>query len=293
MVGGVADLNEQLAEIANLNRAIDAGGGAMSIGDLADKRDLAIRNIAEVAGVTAHLQADGQATVFLGGHAVVNGGEARQLSVDTSGAGIPIVTLAVDGGSINANKLLGGKVGGEIAAYEATSGYLDELDTFAADFTNAMNAQHAAGFDANGTAGGALFSFDPTNAATTMSFSAAITADPDLLAFASSPTALAGDGGNLAAMMTLEGQSIVGGKTPGTFLSNLTSEVGGDVSSAAIVADRQSDIIFDLDELASNLGGVDMDEEASNLMMYQTAYQAAAKTMQVTDQMLGVLMDVI
>ena len=291
VMAGISDMNQQINEIAKLNLAIESGGGSLEMGDLADRRDLAIRNIAELAGVTANLQPDGQATVFVGGHAVVNGSEGRMLTVDNSGPGIPRVRLEVDTGSVNVNNVLSGEIGGHLDAYNATSGYIDDLNTFTVDFATAMNTQHAAGFDLNDTPGGDLFTFDPLDPAATMSFSSAITEDSDLLAFAGASPALAGDGDNLIALMDLEDQLVVGGSRPGDFLSGLTSRVGSDVASADLVASRQSQVVADLDELASNLSGVDMDEEAANLITYQTAYQAAAKVMQVTDSMLGILMD--
>jgi len=291
VMAGVSDLNQQLNEIAKLNIAIESGGGSLELGDLADRRDLAIRNIAELAGVTANLQPDGQATVFIGGHAAVSGGEARMLSVDNTGPGVPTVTLAVDSGSVNVNRVLGGEIGGHLDAFTATSGYIDDLNTFTTDFAAAMNTQHAAGFDATGTPGDILFDFDPLDPAATLNFSDTITANPDRLAFAGAAAALPGDADNLLAMMDIENQAVVSGDAPGSFLSGLTSRVGADLSTAELVSARQADVVADLDEMASNISGVDMDEEASNLLTYQTAYQAAAKVMQATDSMLGVLME--
>jgi len=291
VMAGVSDLNQQLNEIAKLNIAIESGGGSLELGDLADRRDLAIRSIAELAGVTANLQPDGQATVFIGGHAAVSGGEARMLSVDNTGPGVPTVTLAVDSGSVNVNRVLGGEIGGHLDAFTATSGYIDDLNTFTTDFAAAMNTQHAAGFDATGTPGDILFDFDPLDPAATLNFSDTITANPDRLAFAGAAAALPGDADNLLAMMDIENQAVVSGDAPGSFLSGLTSRVGADLSTAELVSARQADVVADLDEMASNISGVDMDEEASNLLTYQTAYQAAAKVMQATDSMLGVLME--
>jgi flagellar hook-associated protein FlgK len=43
----------------------------------------------------------------------------------------------------------------------------------------------------------------------------------------------------------------------------------------------------------SNFTGVDLDQEAVELVRYQAAFQAAAKVIQVTDDMLGDLMSII
>jgi flagellar hook-associated protein 1 FlgK len=52
-------------------------------------------------------------------------------------------------------------------------------------------------------------------------------------------------------------------------------------------------MLANLDELHNNLQGVDLDEEAANLVMYQTSYQAAAKVISVTDAMLDALISLV
>jgi len=48
-----------------------------------------------------------------------------------------------------------------------------------------------------------------------------------------------------------------------------------------------------LDSLHSQLHGVDLDEEAANLVTYQMAYQAAAKLVTVADRLLGNLLETV
>jgi flagellar hook-associated protein 1 FlgK len=289
----VSTVNSQLGEIARLNEAIVTGGGALENGDLADQRDLLLGVVANSAGTTAHFEADGSATVFVGGHAIVSGNEARSLKLETPLGGTPRLLVSADDGQVLANDSIGGVIAGHLDARAAVDGYGDQLDGFATTFADAINTQHTAGFDRTGAAGLNLFSYDPTNAAASMQLNTALANQPDLLAFAADPAALAGDGINLAAMMSIETQALFGTNTASDYLSALTSTVGADIKDAGDSAMREGAILADLNELNHNLHGVDMDEEATNLIMYQTAYQAAAKVVTVTDNLMGTLLGLV
>ena len=86
-------INNKLAEIADLNAKNYGAGGAMGAGDLADRRDQIIRDLSERAGITADLTADGQATVYMGGHAIVSKSEARPLTLNNG----PPISISAEG----------------------------------------------------------------------------------------------------------------------------------------------------------------------------------------------------
>ncbi len=285
------DVNDKLQQIADLNATLLAAGGGTAAGDLADQRDLLARELAEEIGITARIDGEGMMTVLIGGHAAVSGMEARELSVVAGSGSPPEVHLAVDSGTVEVTGEQGGRVQGYVKAWELADSYLDDLNTFAEDFADMVNTQHAAGYDPSGTAGGDVFTYDPTGAALSLALDSSLEADPDLLAFASTSPALAGDPGNLQALLELRDSGTIGGSTtPEEWLSDLATGVGRDTYAAGQAAETQEALLADLDELDQSLHGVDMDQEAANLIAYQTAYQAAAKVIQASDAMLGVLM---
>lgn len=286
----VDSVNTVFDEIAQLNESILAAGGAESAPDLADRRDLLVRSAGETVGATSRTEPDGSVTVLVGGHAAVSGNEARRMSMQDGPP--PAVKLSVDGGTVDVTSSVGGATAGQLDAWHQAEGYQADLDAITVAFADAFNAQHAAGYDSYGNPGGALFTYDPANPASSLAVDPAVVGDPGLLAFASDPGAAAGDGGNLTAMIGIEGQALVGGQTLGDALSSLTSRVGGDVATARNNADRESMVLYDLDALAGSLTGVDLDEEAANLIAFQAAYQAAAKVVQVSDELMGTLLEI-
>lgn len=278
-------INAILDEVASLNEALKSAGGGQSAGDLADRRDQLLTMLADSIGARVHFEPDGQATVLLGGHSLVEGGEARDLSLSASDP--PTLLVETDLGFVDATASVGGRIGGELAAHATATSWLADLDAFAAEFAAAMNAQHAAGFDAAGNPGGPLFTGTD---ATTFAVDPAIVADPDALAFASAATAEAGDGGNLLALIALRDVALPSGKTPGETLDALTSRVASETAAAGTDASSASAVLGDLEEMHANLFSVDLDEEAANLIAWQTAYQAQARVIEVASELLDTLM---
>lgn len=285
------DANALLSEVASLNDAIASGAS----GDLVDQRDLLLRTLGETYGMTATIESDGSATVYLGGQAVVSEGEARTVDFSTDASGALKVTVSVDSGSIDVTDNIGGTVGGLIAAVAEINSYLVNLDDLAVTIMDAFNAQSLAGFDANGVAGGDMFTVAATgSAAASLSFSDAMLDDPSLLSFASDVSAVAGDDGNLLALLALEDSLLVSGSsTLSDAISSLKSSVGFDIASADADAQAATAVLSDLDALYTGLYGVNLDEQAVNLITYQAAYAAAAKVITVADEMLQTLMGLI
>jgi flagellar hook-associated protein 1 FlgK len=288
----VPAINAVLQEVADLNERIVLAGGSLTAGDLADQRDLLLRQLSEELGTTVSYGQDGVANVYLGGHALVESGEARELEARIDDDGRAVIDLSVSGqATIDVTENLGGRLGGLSDSWHTIGSYIDDLDSFVVAFATALNDTHAAGFDANGQPGGALFTWDPTDPSASFRVDDTLTGDPNLLAFATDPMGTAGDAGNLQALMDLENADIVDGKKPGEFLSGLTNRVGTDVASAASTSDRHYASLADLDSLGQTLRGVNLDQEAVHLMEWQTAYQAAAKVLEVVDEALGILME--
>lgn len=287
---GLTGVNEALAELASLNASIAASGGAA---DYLDRRDEVLADLTESIGAEIELGVDGQVTVYVGGHAVVSGAEARELGVEVGADGTPRIGLSFGGTTVDVTDSIGGATGAVLQAGETVRGYLDTLDTFAWSFANAVNAQHAAGFDATGAAGGAMFTVSATSdgAAASFAIDPSLAADPDRLAFAGSATATAGDGDNLALLLAMESDTaLFGGDTAHELLSALTTQVGNDVASAGSASEAASALLSDLQGALDGITSVNLDEEAIRLIEYQAAYSAASSVISTVDEMLQELL---
>jgi flagellar hook-associated protein 1 FlgK len=112
--------------------------------------------------------------------------------------------------------------------------------------------------------------------------SVAIT-DPGQIAASSNGDA--GDNGNATALANLQNEPVVSGQTVGDYYSNLINTVGNDVSNATAEQEAVGLVLQQLTNQQASISGVSLDEEATNLVMYQRAYEAAARVISTIDQL--------
>ena len=291
----VSEINAALREIASLNRAIGRSGAGLGPGDLLDRRDQLVYALGETVGATVDLQEDGQATVFIGEHAAVTAGEARTVTITEDAAGDAQVFLSAGTGTIRLTDSVAGSVGGRLQARSQMQGWASDLDSFVVTFADAMNTQNAAGFDTTGAAGGDLFTYAVGSPATSLSLAAGYDANPRLLAAAGAATAAAGDTTNLQALIDLENLSTYGATGTldgGSEIARIVADVGASVNTAATDAEAYGAQLSDLQTMRDAVAGVDTDEEAIRLVEYQAAYRAAARVLQVGDELMQTLMSI-
>jgi flagellar hook-associated protein 1 FlgK len=71
---------------------------------------------------------------------------------------------------------------------------------------------------------------------------------------------------------------------PDGFFQTLVAEIGIDTNKASTFSDSQSDILSTITNQRLSISGVDVDEEAMNLVRYQNAYNLSAKVISVMDE---------
>ncbi len=76
-------------------------------------------------------------------------------------------------------------------------------------------------------------------------------------------------------------------QTLGGFYGQLVSQMALDTQTATTGAAAQSTLAQNIDTARQSIDGINIDEETQNLIKYQNAYQAAARTMNVLDSLLN------
>jgi flagellar hook-associated protein 1 FlgK len=72
--------------------------------------------------------------------------------------------------------------------------------------------------------------------------------------------------------------------------SQLVSFVGNKTREVEVTAKAQANLVLQTQQAQQAMSGVNLDEEAANLMRYQQAYQAAGKMMQISTSLFDVLL---
>jgi flagellar hook-associated protein 1 FlgK len=75
-------------------------------------------------------------------------------------------------------------------------------------------------------------------------------------------------------------------QTLGTYYGGLVTQVGTDTATATTGTTTQTNLATSINAQRQSVDGINVDEETQNLLQYQNAYEAAAKTMSVLETLL-------
>jgi flagellar hook-associated protein 1 FlgK len=76
-----------------------------------------------------------------------------------------------------------------------------------------------------------------------------------------------------------------------TYYSNFVAQLGLDTQTAQTGSASQTTLASNINQVRQSTDGINIDEETQNLIKYQNAYAAAAHTIDVLNQMLGVIIN--
>jgi flagellar hook-associated protein 1 len=112
--------------------------------------------------------------------------------------------------------------------------------------------------------------------------------------FAIAPNTGLGDTRNAGLMGDLQSKNILdGGKaTYQSAYATLVSTIGNKTREVQANAEAAAAQLTQAEGAANNVSGVNLDEEAANLLKYQQAYQASGKVMQIADTIFNALLQI-
>ena len=105
--------------------------------------------------------------------------------------------------------------------------------------------------------------------------------------------ALSGDGSNALKMGNLQNAALVGDTTLTQSYSDYVGQVGQLASQTALSDTTQSTLVNQLKTQQQSVSGVNLDEEAANLMQYQQMYQANSKVIQTAGNTFDTILDLV
>lgn len=258
----VTDANSIAEQLAATNRnVVSATLNGVDTTALLDQRDQLAMKLSELTGGAVTIRANGVADVSVGSHPLV--------SLDAS---TPLDAAALPTG-------LGGELGAVQELLTVTlPAYKAGLDGVATALAGQVNGLHVTGFDLDGTAGTAFFTFDPADPAGTLAV--AIT-DPRKLAVSAT-------GGDLDASIAAK---LSAATNAGNSYQSLVNGFGSQVNSAVGLAGTQRLLTSQVDGARDQISGVSLDEEMVSMLASQRAYEAASRVMTVVDSVLDTLIN--
>lgn len=270
----VSQINDLSQKIAALNPQIaQLTSSGQDGGTLQDQQDQLILTLSGLTDVAVTKTEDGVTLSTGNGTPLVVGSQGFALQTQTGTDGMEHVYD--QNGSDITSSLTSGDLGGTIQSRDVTiPGLLNQLDTLANQFGTAMNAAQAQGFDQNGNAGGNFFNLPTTVAGSAASISMAITSSTGI---AASSDGTSGSNGNLSSFSNVQNSALPSGATPTDSYANLVYQVGNLTSNANSESSAIGSSLLQLNDQRNAVSGVSIDQESTNLITFQQAYEAAAR----------------
>ena len=281
----VGEVNTLTSQIATVDQQISFLQNAKEdASTLVDQQTNLIRQLSGLIGVQViQTEKGGIEVATANGTTLVAGGQSYALSTEANATGAEQVMA----GSENiTGSLSGGSLAGTIQIRDQEiPGLSSQLDQLAAGLSTALNAANARGFDLNGKAGGNLFVPPPAGGVGAAAAMKVAITDPALIAASSDGTP--GSNGNLANLAAVASDAVANGQTPIDSYSNLVFQVGSTTSNTSADLDASNQILQQLEDERGSVSGVSLDEEAANMVEYQTAYGASARVITTINAMLA------
>jgi flagellar hook-associated protein 1 FlgK len=291
LVNVVAQANEAAAELAELNGQIASGTVAgRPVNELMDKRDLLVRKLGELVGGNAVPGPDNTVSVTVNGISIVSGTSSQVFTLsganDLGNASASPPTIMWDSTPVPVES---GSAAGLLAILRTDLPDLRVgVDAVATSLRDAVNTVFATGFTLTGESGELFFDgTDSTNLTVVPTSPAqlAIAKDAGLV-----DGSIAGAIGDLAidekASVVLEGA-----ESPSARWRNLTVALGVLVQSLKNAVIVQDSVVAAADDAVQSNAGVSLDEEMTNLLLFQRSFQAAARVITTIDEMMDTLVN--
>ena len=284
VVQSVNQVNALTTQIASVNKEISTLQNAgENPGTLIDKRTELVRQLSGLIDVAVIPTDQGISIAASDGTTLVSGPQSFTL---TTGLGTDGVQHVFSGSKDLTPLIAGGSLGGLLQVRDQEIPALSSsLDQLASGLATALNTANAQGVDLHGNLGGNIFVPPPVAGIGAAGALAVSITDPTLIAASSDGTT--GSNGNLAVLSAVATRALPSGQTPIDSYSAIVFKVGSDTANTSADSTSSNLILRQLQDQRGSVSGVSLDEEAGNLIKFQTAYQAASRVVSTINSLLS------
>ena len=282
----VNEINQLVTQLGTINKHIDTHRSD----DLIDQRDVLLSELASKIDIQVTENPSGTIEVLAGGHILISENYTNQLKTHMTQDSNGLFHSNIK--TIQGNKnidVISGELGGLLEFHNIhVSSYINSINESAVSLANEVNKVHVKGFNLTGLSGLNFFK-DTISGAGDFSLSAEILSDSSLIATSSEPD-VSGDSTSAQAIVELQYDEIINGKSVLDNYNTLIGDVGNRVQEATFVRQNQEKIVQQLQIQKSSITGVSLDEEMTQLIQFEQAYGAAAKMISTVDELMQTIL---
>ncbi|MCX6146688.1 MAG: flagellar hook-associated protein FlgK [Candidatus Kapabacteria bacterium] len=308
---GVA--NKLITQIAELNKAV-SGSISLATNDsqtMIDSRELKLEELTKLGNVNVTQNLNGTVNVFMNGMNVVTGQETTKIDVVeqvnpiTAERTVRIGRLDKDGNILNFISPENGKLSSLMKSFNITLDDKDstgnfsvasDLNTFVKTLAGKVNGFMTSGYgldDKSGNPPNRSF-FEPavgTLDANNIKISSEILNKPRNIAISDKPNEPGN--ANIATKIARisDDSQFIGNSTPSDFYSGMVGRVGTLSQESAHGLNTIKLVSQQLTNQRDSIIGVNLDEEAVNLVKFQQAFQASSRVINTTNEILTTIVN--
>lgn len=317
----VTDFNATIDKLESLNRQIFNVAVKGNVpNDLLDQRDLLLQDLSSMVNIDAEFDQYGRVSVGIGGEKdnLLKAGESANKLIfnnqDEHG-NLQQVTIKIDEKDKDISGFISsGEIKGRLSALEDIEGRRNELDIFGKTMAEAINTVHGDLDIEDTTEDKDFFIYDENTK--TLKVNDALINDSSLIKAGRNKVGTGegdspeGDGSRALAISRLRNAKInfsdpefnfeadeitlkdqPGGNTIGGYYNNIVTSVGISKEHADNMVANQEVLLGQLDLRRESVSGVNIDEEITDLIKFQSAYSANARVISVLTEMLDTLIN--
>lgn len=272
----VSEANRLVADIAKLNDSVANAelSASSTANDLRDSREEKIEALAKLVDVETSSGNNGAVNISVSGAILVSGRNVQD-TMETYDAGGGQVLVRTKTGATPLS-LTSGSVQGTIQSRDEDIANLQsDLATLAGTIVTQVNNIHRTGYSLNGETGADFFT---GSTAGDIQVSADLTQDPNKI----QASGVSGESGNntvVLALAKLASQPVasLGNLTISQSYGQTVATLGQALSNVNAQSSDQKVVTDMLAQQRNSIGGVSLDEEMTDLVKFQRAYQASAR----------------
>ncbi len=296
----VVEVNKMIREVASLNEKIaEVEVQGIPANDQRDRRDVLLKHINEKIDISYAEGNNGMVAVRTAGNALlVSGFDAYELNTKTSPEGMTEIFFKPNESTPEfriTDRIRGGSIGGALNVRDQViPDFKDKIDTMAYRLADEVNRAHMEGFDKTGKQGQAFFVLpqDISGAAKNIEMNLAILDDVNKVAAAAKPGA-PGDNTVANVISQLQYKEVMDGDTTtiDDFYNTQVGRVGVLTQRAIKSREAQGNIVSQLSTIRESISGVSLDEETTNMLEFQRAFDASARLIKTADEMFDTVLN--
>lgn len=288
----VDEVNLITKEISKLNeRIVNSEVNGHQAPDLRDQRDILVGKLSKLVDVRTSENEHGGITVSAGNRTLVVDTFNEPLTLTTISESDPGPFITFEGDSTIA-QISSGKIKGLLELRDKNiPDYRNRLDALAVALTTELNTVHTTGYNLNGITGIDFFD-TATSGAADFEVSASILTNANLIASADTTGEPGNNGIALAMANVADNLTMNSGEfTFSDYYNSLISNIGSETQEANFLTNTFGLTVEQLEFSRESISGVSLDEEVTNMIEAQTAFNAAARVISSVDEMMQTILN--